>query len=98
MYCPQPKVDNSNRLYHFSAAHAKIIGYPTRDVIETPAKIKGISIGASHCLCWDHNGYLYSWGSKSLGLGYTQLPTDVWFLLLRNSSNSPDQSKSIRRF
>ncbi len=53
MYCPQPKVDNSNRLYYFDSAKSKIIGYPTRDVIEVNAKIKGISIGTYHCLCWD---------------------------------------------
>ncbi len=33
-------------------------------------KIKGVSIGTHHCLCWDIQGSLFSWGKKSLALGY----------------------------
>lgn len=52
-YCPEPKVDNYNRLYHFDFQNSRILGYPTRDVIQVNQKIKGISVGKFHCLCWD---------------------------------------------
>ena len=58
----------------------KINGYPTLDVINVRNKILGISVGQHYCLCWDNNGQLYSWGSRSIGLGYIQLPTDVFIV------------------
>ena len=82
-YTPQKKADNSNRLYHFDSYDMKINGFPTGDVIEMQRKILGISVGQNYCLCWDSQGQLYSWGSRSIGLGYVQLPTDVYFLGFR---------------
>lgn len=52
-YCPEPKVDNYNRLYHFDFKNSKIVGYPTGDAIQVNRHIKGISVGKLHCLCWD---------------------------------------------
>jgi hypothetical protein len=69
-YCPEQKVDNSNRLYYFDSASLKLRGYPTGEVFNFKKKIKGVSIGPYYCLCWDYEGALYSWGTKSIGLGY----------------------------
>ena len=33
-------------------------------------KIVGISVGKFHCMCWDVDGKLYTWGNKSIALGY----------------------------
>ena len=40
-------------------------------------KVVGISVGKVHCMCWDVQGMLYTWGNRSLALGYDDLPQEV---------------------
>lgn len=47
-----------------------VIGYPTQQTFRMKNKVIGISAGKFHCLCWDSAGLLYSWGNRSLALGY----------------------------
>lgn len=63
---------------------SQIIGYPTGLTIDYKKNIKGLSVGKYYTLCWDDQGKLYSWGSKSLGLGYGVMPNEVTFNLLSN--------------
>lgn len=49
------------------------------NTIKTLKLVKGISVGKHHSLYWDEDGSLYSWGSRSLALGYGELPSDVLF-------------------
>lgn len=37
--------------------------------------VKGVSVGKHHSLLWDNEGKLYSWGCRSLALGYGHLPS-----------------------
>jgi hypothetical protein len=41
-------------------------------------QINGLSIGKNHCLCWDNEGKLFSWGCRSIALGYNDLPDAVY--------------------
>lgn len=34
------------------------------------SKVIGISIGKVHCMCWDITGALYTWGNRTIALGY----------------------------
>jgi hypothetical protein len=76
-YSLQKKVENSNRLYEIRAASCQIIAHPTLTSLNTCRPVKGISVGKHHSLCWDEQGELYSWGCRSLGLGFGSLPADV---------------------
>jgi alpha-tubulin suppressor-like RCC1 family protein len=89
-YSPEKKVDNSNRLYHIDSRTSVITGYPTAQAVRMPTRVKGISVGKYHCLCWDDAGKLYSWGCRSLGLGYGVFPSEVYHLLYRKLSNHPN--------
>jgi len=62
----------------------QIIGYPTGLTINCKKIIKGLSVGRYYTLCWDEYGRLYSWGCKSLGLGYGEMPDEVTNNLLSN--------------
>jgi hypothetical protein len=33
-------------------------------------KVVGLSIGKVHCMCWDTHGILYTWGNRTIALGY----------------------------
>lgn len=33
-------------------------------------------MGKYHTLCWDEHGGIYSWGSRSLALGFDSLPDE----------------------
>jgi alpha-tubulin suppressor-like RCC1 family protein len=90
-YSLEKKVENSNRLYEIKAEMCEIIAHPTLTTIKTARSIKGISIGRHHSLCWDAEGQLFSWGCRSLGLGYGSLPSDVFSLSFRIECNNRDQ-------
>lgn len=96
-YCPEKKVDNSNRLYYFDSSILKINGYPTGTVLGMKRNIRGMSVGKYYCLCWDDEGSLFSWGCKSIGLGYIKLPNEVRDNLLRIISKNRNRSKSTEK-
>ena len=83
VYSPEKKVDNLNRLYFVNHMERQILGYPTGLRINTKKVVKGLSVGKYYTLCWDEMGKLYSWGSKSLGLGYGEIPIQVTILTFR---------------
>ena len=39
-------------------------------------KINGISVGKFHCMAWDEHGSLYTWGNRTIALGFKKLPRD----------------------
>lgn len=41
-------------------------------------KVVGISVGKFHCMCWDISGCLFTWGNRSIALGYEELPHEVF--------------------
>ena len=57
-------------------AAKEIIGYPTLNRMKVNRVVKGISVGKHHSLFWDNEGKLYSWGCRSLALGYGHLPSE----------------------
>ncbi len=71
------KILNSNIFYEIKGQSKEIIGYPIMNTIKSLRIVKGISVGKHHSLYWDEDGSLYSWGSRSLALGYGELPSDV---------------------
>lgn len=56
-----------------------MISYPIKQITPIP-KIAGISIGKYHNLSWTEEGKLYSWGLKSIALGYSYIPDTVNFI------------------
>jgi hypothetical protein len=83
-YSPEKKIDNLNRLYFINQMENQIIGYPTGLMMNFNKNVKGLSVGKHYTLCWDDQGKLYSWGSKSLGLGYGYMPDEVTFDIFSN--------------
>ncbi len=63
-------------MYRITDNGRTVIGYPTMEKFDFNSKIVGISVGKYHSLCWDQFGILYSWGTRSLGLGFDNLPDD----------------------
>lgn len=47
-----------------------IFAFPTQENIFMKNKIVGISVGRVHIMCWDSSGNLFSWGNRSIALGY----------------------------
>lgn len=46
------------------------MAYPTMEKNIMKNKVVGISVGKFHCMCWDIVGLLYTWGNRSLALGF----------------------------
>lgn len=43
---------------------------PTVGIVNCNFRIKGVCMSKYHNLCWDFDGKIYSWGHRSVGLGY----------------------------
>ena len=59
----KPSVISQQQIY-------SIVAYPTQQTFTMKNKVIGISVGKFHCMCWDSVGLLYTWGNRSLALGY----------------------------
>ena len=55
-------------------AATRIIGYPSKNIFYVKEKVVGISIGKYHSMCWSSEGSVYTWGNRSIALGYEDLP------------------------
>lgn len=68
-YSHNQKINSSAVIYHLTK-HNSIITYPAHTQLSFKKKIAGISLGKYHNLIWDFQGKLYSWGCRSIALGY----------------------------
>ena len=56
--------------------NSQLISYPSRTTISLPTSPKGLSFGKHLILYWDDDGNLYSWGCRSIALGYGSIPNE----------------------
>ncbi len=65
-----------NLVYQLTNNSQSLIMQPTHKRIDFKTKLAGLSLGKYHNLAWDSDGKLYSWGRRSIALGYSALPDE----------------------
>jgi alpha-tubulin suppressor-like RCC1 family protein len=65
-----------NLVYQLTNHSHTLIMHPTQKRIDFKTKLAGVSLGKYHNLAWDCEGKLYSWGCRSIALGYSALPEE----------------------
>jgi alpha-tubulin suppressor-like RCC1 family protein len=70
------KIATENLVYQLTDHAQALLLHPTRARIPFPTKLAGVSLGKYHNLAWDREGRLYSWGCRSIALGYAALPEE----------------------
>jgi alpha-tubulin suppressor-like RCC1 family protein len=66
--CRRPT--NEITLYSLLKHENTIVGFPGGKRLNFSKRVVGVSAGKAHCLCWDEAGTLFSWGERSIALGY----------------------------
>jgi hypothetical protein len=76
-YTPSQITAFEDSAYALAEEEKTVVGFPSCRKIKMGIKVSGLSLGKYHCLLWDANGALYSWGCKSIALGYSVFPEQV---------------------
>lgn len=68
------KITPDTLLYQLTNHSQTLLLHPSQTRIDLKRAIAGLSLGKYHNLAWDREGRLYSWGCRSVALGYSTLP------------------------
>lgn len=70
------KITSENIVYQLANEGQALLLHPSLNKIDLQKKVVGLSLGKYHNLAWDCEGRLYSWGCRSIALGYSALPDE----------------------